>query len=292
MCSAAIAARVCCCCAVAASASACALSRWSSSAMAREIHQSKVGFPYTFTSVLELYKAGESRDRLRAAFEAAIHRCEPFELDLQIVRSDGEERWVRVIGRVDSVQGRVRWLYGTLQDIDDRVRAEAHRLDRVELASRSKSAFLSRMSHELRTPLSAVLGFSELLARDESVQSSAAAQRQLGHIAEAGKHLLSMIDTVLDLERVEAGAQLRDGFRQLGDGNAGHVHGVCAVRHGEHGERFARRQQVQQNLAITELALDLCWGQVPVFQQLCVLRQRVRQLICEPVEFAADGLPA
>jgi CheY-like chemotaxis protein/anti-sigma regulatory factor (Ser/Thr protein kinase) len=53
--------------------------------------------------------------------------------------------------------------------------------------------------------LSAVLGFSELLARDESVQSSAAAQRQLGHIAEAGKHLLSMIDTVLDLERVEAG---------------------------------------------------------------------------------------
>jgi len=181
------------------------LGRWSSSAMAREIHQSKVGFPYTFTSVLELYKAGESRDRLRAAFEAAIHRCEPFELDLQIVRSDGEERWVRVIGRVDSVQGRVRWLYGTLQDIDDRVRAEAHRLDRVELASRSKSAFLSRMSHELRTPLSAVLGFSELLARDESVQSSAAAQRQLGHIAEAGKHLLSMIDTVLDLERVEAG---------------------------------------------------------------------------------------
>ena len=179
--------------------------RWTWSSVAHEILPIPADQAGDFEANLAFIKAGEGRERIRAAFDAALTRGEPFDIDLQILRPDGGERWVRAFGRVDSVQGRVRRLYGTLQDIDDRVQAERTRLDRVELASRSKSVFLASMSHELRTPLSAVLGFSELLARDEALQGSAVATRQLGHIADAGKHLLAMIDNVLDLARVEAG---------------------------------------------------------------------------------------
>ena len=179
--------------------------RWTWSSVAQQILPIPADQAGDFEANLASIKAGESRERIRAAFDAALTRGEPFDIDLQILKPDGGERWVRAFGRVDSVQGRVRRLYGTLQDIDDRVRAERTRLDRVELASRSKSVFLASMSHELRTPLSAVLGFSELLARDEALQGSVTATRQLGHIADAGKHLLAMIDKVLDLARVEAG---------------------------------------------------------------------------------------
>jgi signal transduction histidine kinase len=179
--------------------------RWTWSSVAHEILPIPADQAGDFEANLAFIKAGESRERIRVAFAAALTRGESFDIDLQILSPDGGERWVRVFGRVDSVQGRVRRLYGTLQDIDDRVQAERTRLDRIELASRSKSVFLASMSHELRTPLSAVLGFSELLARDEAVQASVVATRQLGHIADAGKHLLAMIDKVLDLARVEAG---------------------------------------------------------------------------------------
>ena len=73
-------------------------------------------------------------------------------------------------------------------------------------ASKAKSEFLSRMSHELRTPLNAVLGMNELLIRDNKEPLS---EKQMGRaykINEAGKHLLSIVDDVLDLSRIEAGS--------------------------------------------------------------------------------------
>ncbi|MCC7366948.1 MAG: GAF domain-containing protein [Chloroflexi bacterium] len=72
----------------------------------------------------------------------------------------------------------------------------------AEQANRSKSEFLSRMSHELRTPLNAILGFAQILgmARLEARDAEA-----VGHILHAGKHLLGLIDDVLDIERIEAG---------------------------------------------------------------------------------------
>lgn len=72
----------------------------------------------------------------------------------------------------------------------------------AERANHSKSEFLSRMSHELRTPLNAILGFGQLL--EMSVPESKQ-QRQVQHILSAGKHLLSLINEILDLSRVESG---------------------------------------------------------------------------------------
>jgi len=72
----------------------------------------------------------------------------------------------------------------------------------AEQASATKSDFLSRMSHELRTPLNSVLGFAQLLEMDELPVDQSEA---VGHILRAGRHLLDLIDEVLDIARIESG---------------------------------------------------------------------------------------
>jgi signal transduction histidine kinase/DNA-binding NarL/FixJ family response regulator len=76
----------------------------------------------------------------------------------------------------------------------------------AEAASRAKSAFLANMSHELRTPLNAVLGFSRLMQDDP--QSTSSQQEKLDIINRSGKHLLTLINDVLDMSKIEAGRTL------------------------------------------------------------------------------------
>jgi CheY-like chemotaxis protein len=90
-------------------------------------------------------------------------------------------------------------------DLTERRQAEAEHAAReaAEAANRAKSEFLANMSHELRTPLNAILGLSELMSYDREL-----AKRhgdQLNTIHQSGEHLLSLIDDVLDLARIEAG---------------------------------------------------------------------------------------
>ncbi len=74
----------------------------------------------------------------------------------------------------------------------------------AEEANRAKSAFLANMSHELRTPLSAVIGYSEMLEEEAEESGEAAMLADLGKIKSNAKHLLSLINDVLDLSKVEA----------------------------------------------------------------------------------------
>ena len=92
-------------------------------------------------------------------------------------------------------------LHETARLLAEREQAMREAKEEAERANNSKSEFLSRMSHELRTPLNAILGFAQL-ARTEVNESSAA---DLDQILKAGRHLLALIDEVLDISRIEAG---------------------------------------------------------------------------------------
>ncbi len=90
------------------------------------------------------------------------------------------------------------------QEIQIRKRAE----ERAETANKAKSTFLANMSHELRTPLNAILGFSNLMRREALRGESSlnkTQQENLGLINRSGEHLLTLINNVLDLSKIEAG---------------------------------------------------------------------------------------
>jgi signal transduction histidine kinase len=78
--------------------------------------------------------------------------------------------------------------------------------DEAEAANRAKSTFLANMSHELRTPLNAIIGYSGLLQEDaEALGFGGAINADLAKIEQSGKHLLSLINDILDLSKIEAG---------------------------------------------------------------------------------------
>jgi two-component system, sensor histidine kinase and response regulator len=124
---------------------------------------------------------------------------------------DFVNRYVRKDGSVVNVLWSASWsnsekmLFCVAHDITERTRIEAAlREAKIEAdrANHAKSEFLSRMSHELRTPLNAILGFGQLLERQNpTVQQRA----RVEHITSAGRHLLNLINEVLDISRIEAG---------------------------------------------------------------------------------------
>ena len=128
------------------------------------------------------------------------------EIESRIMRPDGELRWVWIRYRpVETAPGEPRLVVITVSDITARRAAqrgeEAARAE-AERANEAKSEFLSRMSHELRTPLNAILGFSQLLEMDELNTDQLEAVRQINR---GGRHLLELINEVLDISRIETG---------------------------------------------------------------------------------------
>ena len=129
----------------------------------------------------------------------------PYTLDLQMVRDDGEQRWLVSHGEaVRDASGSVIALRGNSIDVTALRQAEEARV-LAQQANRAKSEFLSRMSHELRTPLNAVIGFADLLGMDSESPLTERQQRHLSFIRSSGGHLLSLIDDLLDISRIEIG---------------------------------------------------------------------------------------
>lgn len=132
-----------------------------------------------------------------------------YEMEFRLRAANGQYRWVLSRGQVveRGPGGEPLRAVGTLTDVTDRREAERLRTerDRAEAASRAKTDFLARMSHELRTPLNAVLGFAQLLGPRLGSQDVQDQKRYVEHIEQAGWHLLTMIDDVLELARIDAG---------------------------------------------------------------------------------------
>jgi PAS domain S-box-containing protein len=128
-------------------------------------------------------------------------------LEIRVRTGDGSYRWVCdvVLPDRDPGTGAVVGVLSYVTDIADRKEAEAAMRtaqEAAEAANRAKSEFLSRMSHELRTPMNAVLGFGQLLEQDHLTHDQ---RESVTYILTAGRHLLGLIDEVLDISRIEAG---------------------------------------------------------------------------------------
>ncbi|OZA94438.1 MAG: histidine kinase [Erythrobacter sp. 34-65-8] len=129
------------------------------------------------------------------------------------LRKDGSRFWANVvITALRDDRGRLQGFAKVTRDMTERRRSEvALRLAREEAVSANlaKSEFLSRTSHELRTPLNAILGFGQLLEIDED-DFPERHRVAIGQITKAGRHLLSLINDLLDISSIEAGgAELR-----------------------------------------------------------------------------------
>ncbi len=172
---------------------------------------------YTMEEVLgktpRILQGPGSSEESKATIHRALKRWKPVRVELLNYRKDGSEFWVELnIVPVANEKGWYTHWVSVQRDITARKQTESALLQtklraeqaqaEAERANLAKSEFLSRMSHELRTPLNAILGFGQLLEMDTQTDRQ---REQLSHILKGGKHLLDLINEVLDIARIESG---------------------------------------------------------------------------------------
>ena len=157
----------------------------------------------TFDSVIH----PEDRETVAKEVEEAVSSKSPWTIQYRVVHRDGSIHWVGERGRaIHREDGQTDYLDGVIIDITKEKEMEAQvkvAMEQAEEANRAKSDFLSSMSHELRTPLNGVLGYAQILQRDK--EATPKQKENLTSIINCGDHLLSLINDVLDLSKIEAG---------------------------------------------------------------------------------------
>jgi PAS domain S-box-containing protein len=150
-----------------------------------------------------------------------------FDLTHRLVMDDGTLKYVHATGRLTwDVHGQPKSLTASVRDItaqkeaenalrdanahlenrvDERTRELAVAKERAESADRLKSAFLATMSHELRTPLNSIIGFTGIVLQGMAGPLTSEQSHQLGMVRSSARHLLSLINDVLDISKIEAG---------------------------------------------------------------------------------------
>jgi len=219
----------------------------------------------------------EDRDAAVDAWKRAVSSNTLYTVDQRLRRADGEWRTMAVRGVPILDDGEPREWVGTHTDITERKRAEEElsaAKTAAEAANRAKSQFLANMSHELRTPLSAVIGYSEMLEEEMEETGEENLLGDVRKIQSNARHLLSLINDVLDLSKIEA-----DRMTTYAETFAVEelVRGVAST--------VASLVQQKDNEIVLDLAPDL--GEMRTDQ--VKLRQCLFNLVSNAAKFTVNG---
>lgn len=152
-------------------------------------------------TMMEVYPGIENTEMF-ALLKSCMEKRISHRMENEFTFPDSSKGWFEL-----SMQPVPEGIFVLSLDISERKKAEELRIEkeRLEYASKSKSEFLTTMSHELRTPLNSILGFSELLKQKMAGELSEKQEHYVENILASGKHLLNLINDILDLSRIEAG---------------------------------------------------------------------------------------
>ena len=160
----------------------------------------------------------EDRAQTTEKFMAAVSDptgSTPYEVTYRLLVNDGSYRWTKTSGRLIRRDDGTAELFGISIDINDQITEQkkqqqrlAEALSMAESASRAKTTFLNNMSHDIRTPMNAIIGYTGLAA--SHIDNRQQVQDYLSKIAQSSDHLLSLINDVLDMSRIESGKMYLD----------------------------------------------------------------------------------
>ncbi|MDY0872045.1 PAS domain-containing sensor histidine kinase [Dongia rigui] len=219
----------------------------------------------------------EALDRLRRAL--VQHR--PVTITLRNYRKDGRTFWNELsISPITDGEGRLLQFVGIMSDVTQRIRAEENLREaknQAELANRAKSEFLANVSHELRTPLNAILGFSEVMKMELfGALGQPRYQAYAQDIFNSGNLLLSLINDILDLSKIESGKMVL------------HPEPVAVTDVFDSALTLMRERAKDGGVTLTaDIAADL----PPLYVDLRATKQIVTNLVSNAVKFTPkDGM--
>ena len=169
--------------------------------------------PWTLDTLIQ-HVHPDDRRQVDDSFTIAMAWLTDLQLECRVIWPDLGTHWINLHGNFEAGSQTPALILGivtetTLQRLAEEARLNAQRLEaenhQILEANRLKSEFMANMSHELRTPLNSVIGFAHLLESGAVPAGSANYQKFLRNISTSGRHLLQLINDVLDLSKVESG---------------------------------------------------------------------------------------
>ena len=161
------------------------------------------------------FMAPEDRARMEQITARDLKPEQDYEWEYRLVHRDGSTIWIRDLFRIDRKSDGSLELRGMMTDVtvlksrEIALAEREHELqearNNAEQANRAKSSFLASMSHELRTPMNSIIGFAEVLNAEAFGALTAKQREYIQDIAASGQHLLTLINDILDMSKIEAG---------------------------------------------------------------------------------------
>jgi len=181
---------------------------WTCADTLDEIYGIDKNYKRDFESLIQLIHPDHRKDMLAYMQEIAMNKHEEFNKKFKIInQTDHKVYWVHGLGKLElNEEGDVVKITGATQDITTVKQYETELIEAknsAEAANRLKSEFLANMSHEIRTPMNAVLGYSEILSK--KLADRPEYLPFVEGINKSGKNLISLINDILDLSKIEAG---------------------------------------------------------------------------------------